>query len=561
MALAMLAVAQKHKGRFETSPLCWLMLGIAEWSLANALEICSVGLRAKVLWLNIEYAGIAIVPVAWLAASLGLAGKSDRLTRRNVLLLLVIPAVTQVIVWTNSYHGLMFASIGIDADGPIALIVKTYGLWFWVWITYSYTMFALGIIGVMRVIVGLPSPYRAQATLVSVGVLVPWAANIIYISVLSPMGHLDITPIAFVIAALAGALAIFRYRLLDIQPIAWATVVGGMDDGVIVTDVRGRVMATNPAAQALTGWSNKDAVGRDAQDLMGHWPQAIRALMDVSTSFAESMSETDDKAAYYEFRFFPLLSPSKAPIGRLIVIHDVTESHRTYEKLVSQHRALAAMEEREALARDMHDDICQVLGYLNFELQSAQAKLAGDQTAAVGSDLDNLIGVVREAQAQMRSYIRSMMGEAQSRWEFVPRLQELLRGIESRYGILTTSSIPEDLSEGIMGYTAELQLLRIIQEACANTAKHADASHLWISVEHTDTIVEVAVADDGKGFNVVDETHEAEGGLGLSIMRERAERLGGDFTVRSTPGKGTEIRVCIPLRPAGGGSCREGADC
>jgi two-component system nitrate/nitrite sensor histidine kinase NarX len=144
----------------------------------------------------------------------------------------------------------------------------------------------------------------------------------------------------------------------------------------------------------------------------------------------------------------------------------------------------------------------------------------------------------------------------------MPKLQQSLRGIESRYGICTALTVSEELSEGIMGHAAKLQLLRIVQEACANTVKHADASGLWVSVECLGSVVEVVVRDDGKGFSVVDEAAVAEEdpagpsgeGLGLSIMRERAERLGGDFTLRSAPGKGTEIRVCIPVKPDGGGS-------
>jgi PAS domain S-box-containing protein len=538
------------------------MLATAVWSFGNAMEICSVGLEAKTIWSNIEYAGITAVPVAWLAGTLSLAGKSEWFSRRNVLLLLIIPVATQVFVWTNGYHGLMRHNVWLDESGPFAVIVKTYGPWFWIWTAYTYTLLAIGTISVMRTLVGLPGPYRAQATLVAVGVFAPWAANIVYISGLTPVGRPDITPIALVISGLAGTLAILRYRFLDIQPVAWATVIAGMDDGVVVTDYEGRVAAANPAAQALTGWSGHHAVGRHAAEVMGRWPRAVHALSAAAGRRHEPVMEVDEEDASFEFRFSPLLGSGESVIGRVIVIRDVTERKRTYEAMIRQQRALAAMEEREALAQDMHDDVCQVLGYLNLELQSAKDKLAGGQATAVVSDLENLIGVVRGALFEMRSYIRSMIGEAKSRWEFAPKLQELLRGIESRCGICTALTVSEEISDGIIGHAAALQLFRIIQEACANTVKHAGASHLWVSVEHLGSVVEVAVSDDGKGFSVVDEAAMAEedparassGGLGLSIMRERAERLGGDFTLRSALGKGTEVRVCIPARPDGGGS-------
>lgn len=568
VALSATVVAWQHRRRHGAVALCCLMLAAGVWSLGNALEICSVGMEAKILWANVEYIGIATVPVAWLAFSADLVGKNEWLSRRNILLILVIPVITQVIVWTNGYHGLMRHDVGLDANGPVAVIVKTYGPWFWIWTAYAYTLLAIGNINLMRTIVGLPGPYRAHAVLVAVGSLAPWLASILYVSGLSPIPRLDMTPIAFVIAALAGTLAIMRYRLLDIQPIAWASIVAGMDDGVVVIDYLGRVVAANPAAQALTGWSAHNAVGKDVTEVLGCWPNAVRALTEAVGSSSESVMEINGKDASYEFRFSPLPGSDKSPIGRIVVIRDVTEQRRVYYEMVQQQRALAAMEEREALARDMHDDVSQVLGYLNLQLQSAQSKLAQGEAAAVVNDMDNLISVVREAQSGVRSYIRSIMGEAESKRGFAPRLQELLMGIQSRYGISTALTISEELSDQIIGHAAKLQLLRIIQEACANTAKHAHASHLWVSVERLGSVVEAVVRDDGKGFNVVNEVAIAEqgpadapsGGLGLSIMRERAERLGGDFTLRSAPGKGTEVRVCIPVKPDGGDSRDESID-
>ena len=511
-ALVTAVVAWKHRGRPGAVALCCLMLAAGVWSLGNALEICSVGLEAKTLWANIEYVGIATVPIAWFAMALELTGKNEWLNRRNIMLLMIVPIVTQVMVWTSSYHGLMRYNVRIDASGPFAVIIKTYGPWFWVWTAYAYTLLVIGTINIVRTMVGLPGPYRAQAALVAVGTLAPWISSILYISGLSPIRRLDMTPIAFVIAALAGALAILRYRFLDIRPIAWATVIAGTDDGVVVIDHEGRVVAANPAAQALTGWSAHHAVGTDVTEVLGRWPQAANALTEAVGSSSESVMEVDDRDASYEFSFSLLLSPGESPIGRIIGIRDVTEQRRVYNAMVRQQRALAAMEEREALAQDLHDDICQVLGYLNLQLQSAQCKLARDQTAAVQGDIDSLISVVRNTQAEMRGYIRSMMGEAECRWEFVPKLQELMRGIGSRYGIHTTLTVNEELSGGIIGHTSGLQLLRIIREACANTAKHAGASRLWVSVERFDNTIEVVVGDDGKGFNVVDQTSETEGG-------------------------------------------------
>jgi len=559
-AVVVALIAWNHRRKKAAKVLFYLMLAAGWWSFGNAMEMCSVGLAAKIWWANMEYAGIATVPSAWFATALGLTGASEWLNRRNTLLLLAVPAITQVLVWTDAYHGMVRHGFWLDTSGPFAVVVKAYGPWFWVMTAYTYVLLTIGTIRVIRAIVELPGPYRVRAALIGAAGLAPWAANVLYISGMSPIPRLDMTPIAFAVTGLAGAVAVFRYHLLDIAPITWATVVRGMDDGVVATDYRGRVAAMNPAAEALTGWSARHAVGKHAADVMRRWPEVARDLTDAVGSASGSVTEIDGQNACHEFRLQPLLSHDKASVGRLIVIRDVTERRRAHDAAMRQQRDLAAMEEREALARDMHDDVCQVLGYLNLQLQSAQGRLArGEATAAV-SDINNLIGVVREAQSGVRSYIRSMRGEPESAWGLMPRLQELLHTIESRYGIRTTLTMCSELSTEAVGHARELQLFRIIQEACANAAKHAGASRLWVSLECHSSVVEVVVSDDGKGFNVVNEVLDVEGGLGLSIMRERATRLGGDFVLRSAPGRGTEVKVCIPLRPDGGGPQSEGVD-
>lgn len=295
ITLVMAVVVWKRRSRPGATGLCCFMLAMAEWSLGNAMEMCSVGVEAKTVWSNIEYVGIATMPVAWLAAALGFSGKGEWLRRRNILRLLIIPAVTQVLVWTNGYHGLMRYNIRLDTSGPFSVIVKTYGPWFWIAMVYSYTLLMVGTISVTRMIIGLPGSYKAQARLVVVGVLAPWAANVLYISGSSPIHRLDMTPIAFIISGLAAALGILRYRLLDIHPIAWATMVEGTDDGIVVTDLQDRVLHMNPAAQALTGWSAKAALGGDAADVMGRWPSIAVALAEVTGSTRELALEAGDE--------------------------------------------------------------------------------------------------------------------------------------------------------------------------------------------------------------------------------------------------------------------------
>ena len=117
-----------------------MMLAAIVWSLGYFLQYSSTTLSTQIFATNIQYVGIVAMPVAWVAFSLHYTGRSRWLTRRNLLLLSMVPAVTVVIVWTNGIDGLMYQGRHLDTSGPFTIISKTYGPWFWVAATYGYLL-------------------------------------------------------------------------------------------------------------------------------------------------------------------------------------------------------------------------------------------------------------------------------------------------------------------------------------------------------------------------------------------------------------------------------------
>jgi len=541
-------------------PLALFMLAMVEWSIGNALEMCSVDLAGKTFWTNVEYVGIVAVPVTWIAVALEFSGRGEWLTRRNVGLLLVIPAVTVLMIWTNSFHGLMRYNIKLDTSGPFSVITKTYGPWFWVHMAYSYVLLFIGTIMIARSLLGRAHLYKGQAAVFVVGILAPWISNVLYISGSSPVPRLDITPIAFTISGLAVVWGVLRYRLLDIVPVAWATVVEGMGSGVIVVDLQDRVVDMNPAAQRMTGWRVSQAIGRQVAEVLSPWPSIVEGSRDMARGSGELVLDANGEDLSYEFHFSPLLGSRRGLLGRLVVIHDITERKRTQAQLVQQQRTLATMEERERLARDLHDNIGQVLGYLNVQAQAAREQLSRGQTAVADSYLEGLAAVAQDAYGEVREYIRTMRGVTSPGWEFVPALEQFLRRFERNYGIRTELDVPDEIRDGVLEQPAEMQLMRIIQEAMANVRKHAEARQVRVRFAMLPGEVEVTVEDDGRGFDPVRPVgvdvgvgaaaREGEG-FGLGIMRERAEEMGGSLEIHSAPGQGTTMRVRVPLRKDG----------
>lgn len=226
-------------------------------------------------------------------------------------------------------------------------------------------------------------------------------------------------------------------------------------------------------------------------------------------------------------------------------------------RLHRQIQALAVTEERERIAREMHDSLAQVLGYVNTKAQATEAFLERGQTEKAAAQLAQLSEAARAAYADVREGIlglRTSPGEART---FVETLREYLEQWQGQSGVAVALST--DPAEGFsprLTLNGEVQLLRIIQEALANVRKHAGATRAEIRLAVSDGCLEASVTDDGGGFDPDALGRTAVPRFGLATMRERAEAIGGTLKVASTPGGGTRVAASVPVGGGDIGSAR-----
>lgn len=229
---------------------------------------------------------------------------------------------------------------------------------------------------------------------------------------------------------------------------------------------------------------------------------------------------------------------------------------RVVERLQSQERIrhnelqLAAMEERERIGRELHDDLAQVMGYVDVQAQTALEHLENREVDETQGILKQLVEVAQAASANVRKYILGIRTkETHSPANFFAELEQFLETLRQRYKFKTEVSLPNDWLDSPFSQEVEIQLLRIIQEALTNVRKHAgvDRARL-VFTEHVNE-AQVIIEDEGGGFNTgpTGGEGEIEGHFGLVIMRERAEGVGGSLEVRSEIGKSTQVIVKVPL--------------
>jgi signal transduction histidine kinase len=232
----------------------------------------------------------------------------------------------------------------------------------------------------------------------------------------------------------------------------------------------------------------------------------------------------------------------------VIVLHDITEVKQARERFMQQQRALATLQERERVARELHDSLGQVLGYVKMQAQAARELLAQNQSAEADTYLAQLVAVAQDAHADVREYILGVRTDISVEAGFILALTQYLQRFGENYGITVELSAPPELSDGALEPMVEAQLLRIIQEALTNVRKHARAHRVHIGLSVYDSRAEVVVQDDGAGFDsALLETAEGQK-FGLRFMRERAAEVGGSVQIHSAPGEGTQLIICVPLR-------------
>lgn len=214
-------------------------------------------------------------------------------------------------------------------------------------------------------------------------------------------------------------------------------------------------------------------------------------------------------------------------------------------RLHQEVRSLAVLQERERLAREMHDRLAQTLAYLNVKAAVVEAMLANGQDDRARSSLAEVKEVVKEAYTDVRGTIYDLRLAAQPGQGLIPTLRACLAHAQKRYGLpASLDAEAPDLPE--LTTEVELQVVRIVQEALANAGQHAQAGRAWVRLAADGGTLVVSIEDDGRGF---DPAVERPGSLsaGLQVMRERAEAAGGTLEIGSQPGRGTRVVVRVPL--------------
>lgn len=322
---------------------------------------------------------------------------------------------------------------------------------------------------------------------------------------------------------------------------------------VLILDRNFRVVWLNEATEIYFGVERADLLGEDKRLLIDHKLKCIFADPD---DYAARLLQAYESSSYTE-RFECHVLPSEnrderwlehwsQPItagflagGRIEQYTDITDRKTIEfenERLYQQSKELAAVQERQRLARDLHDSVSQTIFTTSAMAESAlrQWDVNPEKARELMQDVHSLAVT---ALAEMRVLLLELRPSALTQTTLKQLFEQYLTPLLKRHSFVSTLQI-ENVPP--LPPTVQIVLYRIAQEAINNIVKHAHPSHVRIAADVRDDAVILTVEDDGIGF---DKAQTAGTSLGLNIMQERAKEIGAEVTIDSAVGRGTRIRA------------------
>jgi PAS domain S-box-containing protein len=323
-------------------------------------------------------------------------------------------------------------------------------------------------------------------------------------------------------------------------------------DAIYVHDLSGRYLSVNRAAEELSGYSRGEIIGRHYSNFLA--PQHLKNAREsfcikldtpIETSYEAEVVCKNGTRKPVEVSSRVIMRDGRA-VGIQGSVRDIRERKRAQEALQTySHRLLEAQEaERQNISLELHDEIGQVLTAVSLNLQSMKDSCS---TPDYESPLNESIRLIAEALTRIRQLSRELRPSLLDDLGLAAALRWYVARYSERSGI--TTEMTGDVDLGVIPQETKTACFRIAQEALANVARHARATHATVHVANQHGQLHLAVSDNGVGFEAQETLHGTSSpkALGLLWMFERALAVRGRLEINSAPGEGTRVFVNMPV--------------
>jgi PAS domain S-box-containing protein len=510
------------------------------WGIGSSLEIAALNFSTKVFWMKFHALWQIPTVTALNIFFLEYAGLGRFLSRRNLMLLSIPALLVFGLMATNNYHHLIWTSFSLDQ-----YVIAEYGIGTWVSIWYANLLGIVNFIALLKLAIGSPRS-RWPVAIMLFGQI---SGRIMY--VFDSLNNRLFSPgesalVVIGLSCLLYAIALFRFRVLDPIQQARTIVIEQMIDGMLVLDMHGNIVDINPAAMKIFNKPASSLCGRSIVEIMPSDSGIVVQPGKLELTKPEINFGLVTDARFYSLGLTLLLDKGGEALGHLLLLHDTSAQRQAQELLMEKQRVVATLQERESLARDLHDNIGQVLSYISMQAQTAHKWAANGNTEKTVPILSRLAEVAQEAHTDVRESILSLRTGMTHEWSFFNTLRKYIDHFQTSFEIDTQLLFHEKLSDDVLNSDVGIQVMRVIQEAMTNSSNHGGAHNVKIEFVEGNGHINIRISDDGCGFDQSDLKLEVGKHFGLMFMRERMAQIGGSVLIESEPGSGTTVVLNVP---------------
>ncbi len=354
------------------------------------------------------YIPIGFTPVLFLVLCLQFTGYDDWVYSKKIGWLILLPVIFFIIKWTDVRYGLIYYDMHIVQIGTHSIMAKQFGPVFYVDVAYTLLLTFTSIILLIRGLFFQNPVYRRQSVALLAAITLP---HIPYIHFLITKDHIisaviSTTILSYGPAGLIMAWGIFRLKLFDLVPVARDTVIETMDAGVMVLDMRARIIDINPAFLRILQPSTDQVIGRKIEEVCSI-PGLLTVCLDQTISEAEVLIEHAEHCREYQVLLAPVTDQHGQINGRLVISYDITEKKKARQYQLQQQARMAVIEEQARIARDLHDNLGQLLAFINLQAQGIRQELNNTGVVTAAGQLEKLIAVTQQAHHEVRECIQN----------------------------------------------------------------------------------------------------------------------------------------------------------
>jgi two-component system, LuxR family, sensor kinase FixL len=325
-----------------------------------------------------------------------------------------------------------------------------------------------------------------------------------------------------------------------------ARILETMREGVILIDPSNHaIRLTNPTFERMFGYEPNELLGRSIEPLFSMLTAQRRRLaraLGEGCKTGEPVPVEFECARRNGSRFVAACVVTPVNINGsehwLAVLNDVTERKQLEREIIE-----IANREQQRIGNDLHDGLGQELTGIALMLKGVASQLRREGSAA-SSDVEEVIGLVNNAIENTRTLARGLSPLGSGRRSLGAAIQTLAARVSERFGVQVDCNL--DFKEPLrLSETAATHVYRIVQEALTNVVRHSGGTEASITLRTSDEELHLRVDDNGQGF--AQTLPERPEGMGLKIMRYRAQTLGGDLSIGSAENSGVSVRFSCPL--------------